>query len=197
MLKKEQKRIAWLVILAFAWMMQVAAMPLTAAEGTGFVEVAGAETVPAKSRSILPLVLIGVGVVAAAAVLFLVVLKTNYDILGTWTVDWQFTSKGGSMGVFTIIFSGTKESGTLTISYGGGGTYTVDGKNVTWVLSSEDPSFIWTGQFDSKDTMSGTISWSAKGFSGTWTATRAAAVSLPGFTPAGADKQPWGNSSQD
>ena len=188
MLKKQQKWIALTVILAFAWMMQVSTMPLAAAgaservdsasagQGPNFVEVAGPAGAAAKSKSILPLVLIGVGVVAVAAVLFLVVLKTNYDILGSWTVNWEFTTSGGSSGVFMITFSGTKESGNITISYGGSGTYTVDGKNVTWVLSSEDPSFIWTGQFDSKDAMSGTINWSAKGASGTWTATRGASA---------------------
>ncbi|HSQ35545.1 MAG TPA: hypothetical protein VLQ89_06100 [Candidatus Binatia bacterium] len=181
MLKKQQKWIAGLVILAFAWMMQVSTMPLAAAseQGPDFVEVTGAESAPAKSKSILPLVLIGVGVVAVAAVLFLVVLK-SYDILGNWNVNWTFTSGYTGSGFGACTFTGTKKAGTVAGFYGDSGPYTVDGKNVTWTLSSYDPGFKWTGQFDGKDTMSGTVVLPAEGVNGTWTATRTAAPAVTG-----------------
>ncbi len=191
MLKKQNKWIALTVILAFAWMMQVSNMPLTAADATehdysaaagqgqNFVEVAGSAGAAAKSKSILPLVLIGVGVIAVAAVLFLVVLK-SYDILGTWTVTWTFTSGYTGSGSSSCVFTGTKKSGTVAGFYGDSGPYSVDGKKVTWTLSSYDPGFTWSGQFDSKDTMSGTVVLPAEGVNGTWTATRGDGTSVTG-----------------
>ena len=95
MIKKQQKWIAVLVTLAFMWLLQVSTMPLAAAstveqissanaeQGPDFVEAVGYKAAPAAKKSILPIVLIGLGVVAVAAVLFLVVLKTKYDIIGT------------------------------------------------------------------------------------------------------------------
>ena len=56
-----------------------------AEQGPRFIEEEGDSGYLAKKKSILPIILIGVGVVAVAAVLFLVVLKTSYDIVGTWT----------------------------------------------------------------------------------------------------------------
>jgi hypothetical protein len=192
MLKKRQKWITLLVAVTFVWMMQVSAMPLAAAEGTGFVEVTGPESAPAKSKSILPLVLIGVGVAAAAAVLFLVVLKTKYDIVGTWNATWAWTMGLSDSGIVVIIFTGTKESGTVTDSYSDTGPYSVDGKKVTWTLSSFDPGFTWTGQFDTKDTMSGTMVFPMAGASGTWTATRVgAAAAQPAPSSLQTVKSPW------
>jgi flagellar basal body-associated protein FliL len=136
MFKKQHKWIALLVTLTFAWMLQVSTMPLAAAstteqassanaeQGQNFVEVMDHETAPAKSKSILPLILIGVGVVAIAAVLFLVVLKTKYDIVGTWTVVWHWTSGSTYGDTATFTFSGTMDSGTVSDSYGDTGTDT-------------------------------------------------------------------------
>ncbi|HSQ35546.1 MAG TPA: hypothetical protein VLQ89_06105, partial [Candidatus Binatia bacterium] len=173
-------------------------MPLAAAseQGPDFVEVTGAESAPAKSKSILPLVLIGVGVVAVAAVLFLVVLKTNYDIVGNWTVVWQWTAGDDYGDSTTFSFVGTKESGTTT-AYGDSGPYTVDGKKVTWTFISEDPTFVWTGEFDSKDAMSGTMNWSDAGLSGTWTATRVAVASIPGSAATVPGKSNWKETDRD
>ena len=188
MLKKRQKWIALPLALAFAWMAQFSAMPLAAAgasaataaasaeQAPNYVEVPGHGASPAKSKSILPIVLIGAGVVAVAAVLFLVVLKTKYDILGNWMVTWNFTSGYAASGTVPCVFTGTKESGTVSGFYGDSGPYSVDGKNVTWTLSSYDPTFKWTGRFDTKDTMSGTLEMPSEGVKGTWTAVRAAAT---------------------
>ena len=82
--------------LTFVWLLQISTMPLTAAntpeqasstnaeQTSNFIEQEGSLGYHAKGKSILPIILIGVGVVAVAAVLFLVVLKTKYDITGEW-----------------------------------------------------------------------------------------------------------------
>jgi hypothetical protein len=210
MLKKQQKWIALLVTLTFAWMLQVSTMPLAAAgsaeqtsfanveQGPDFVEAVGHKPAPPPKKSILPYVLIGVGVVAVAAVLILVVFKTTYDIVGTWTVNWTWTAGYTGTGTKPCVFSGTKDSGTVSGFYGDNGTYTVDGKNVTWILSSYDPGFKWTGQFDTKDTMSGTVVLPVEGASGTWTATRnATTTSIPKHAAIEAEKSPWNKTNKD
>ena len=180
MIKKNQKWIALLVTLTFMWLLQVSAMPLTAAvtseqagpasaeQGPDYFEAAGHKAVPAPKKSILPVVLIGVGVVAVAAVLFLVVLKTNYDITGSW--DFIFSYAGESED-FTIIFRGDKASGTFDFVEASYlyGNYTVDGKKVALVFTAI-PELTVSGEFTGKDKMSGTLI--DEGEVWTWTATR-------------------------
>jgi hypothetical protein len=190
MIKKQQKWIAFLVTLTFVWLLQVSTMPLTAAgtneqvssanaeQGPGYVEAVGHKYVPAPKKSILPYILIGVGVVAVAAVLFLVVLKTKYDITGSWT----FVFTGPSNETFILTFTGTKASGTFKFdtvpTYAG--PYTVDGKNVTMAITST-PSIQFGGQFTAKDTMSGT--WIANTSTWNWTATRNESTTMVNPTP--------------
>jgi hypothetical protein len=185
MIKKQQKWIALLVVCTFLWLMQVSTMPVAAAGTTEQIGSAGAEqgpdyyeavsqkAAPAKKKSILPIILIGVGLVAVtAAVLFLVVLK-NYNILGTWKVDY---TNAPPITSFNITFSGTKKSGTWSLAvYTDKGTYTVDGKDVTFVFNNAQ--WIFTGKFDGKDKITGTHAWAALGISGTWTATRLSTAS--------------------
>ncbi len=218
MQKKQQKWIALFVALTFIWLMQVSTMPAAAA-GTGgqagienaeagpdYLEAIGQKAAPAKKKSMLPVILIGVAVLGVtAAVLFLVVLKTNYDIVGSWIVSFTMTGSGpvslsaavGPSSV-SVIFTGTKKSGTVSGFGEDTGTYAVDGKNVTWVLSSVAADFMWTGKFDTKDTMSGTISWPSEGASGTWTATRiGAATALPKNATEQAVKSPWSKTDKN
>jgi len=191
MIKKQQKWIALLVTLTFVWLLQVSTMPMAAAsapeqissanteQAPRFIEEEGDIGSPVKKKSILPIILIGVGVVAVAAVLFLVVLKTKYDIMGTWDVN--FTGFSG-LSSFTMIFSGARKTGTWTLSgWTDIGTYTVDGKNVQFQFSGED--WIWIGTFTGKDTMSGNHTWNSQGISGTWTATRVATSTETGKLP--------------
>jgi hypothetical protein len=191
MIKKQQKWIALLVTLTFVWLLQVSTMPLTAAgaseqagltnaeQGPGYVEAAGHKYVPAPKKSILPYILIGVGVVAVAAVLFLVVLKTKYDITGSWT----FVFTGHDSQTYVLTFTGTKASGTFKFdaipSYTG--PYTVDAKNVAMVVTSL-PSLQFTGQFTAKDTMTGI--WGAGSTIYNWTATRNATATAVNPSPA-------------
>jgi hypothetical protein len=190
MIKKQQKWIALLVICTFIWLMQVSTMPVAAAGTTeqissasadkapGFIEEDGPSKGKAKGKSPLPFILIGVGVVALTAVLFLVVLKTRYDIVGTWNCNFTGTPAFTN---FQIVFSGDKKSGTWTlIGWSDTGTYTVDGKKVTFQFTAEP--WIFTGEFTDKDKMSGNHSWPALAISGTWTATRVAGTSSANFT---------------
>ena len=188
MIKKQQKWIAMLVVLTFVWLMQVSTMPVSAAgtteqvssagaeQGPDYLEAIGQKAAPAAKKSILPYILIGVGVLAVtAAVLFLVVLK-NYDITGSWLVTYGTGSHD------TYTFVGDKKTGTYTTSdYLAKGTYAVDGKNVTltwtgWTGGFHIVTFSWTvaGKFDSKTTASGTYSGVDffGAFTGTWTAVK-------------------------
>ena len=170
MIKKREKWIALFVALTFIWLMQVSTMPIAAAgtaeqigsanaeQGPDFIESESPKASPAAKKSILPYVLIGVGVVAVAAVLFLVVLKTKYDPVGSWSGPMS-SIKDNWTGY--AVFSGNKESGTIIYHdyslTNVPGTYTVDGKNITFALNlggSETVTFI--GTFASKDKMSGT-----------------------------------------
>ena len=185
MIKKKQKWIALLVTLTFVWLLQVSTMPLAAAgsnehiastsvePGPDFYEAAGHQSAPAAKKSILPYVLIGVGVVAVAAVLFLVVLKTDYDITGSW--DFSFILGSETMD-FTIVFSGSKSAGTFQFLEipSNTGPYTVDGKNVTMTFNNY-PASEFKGQFTGKDKMSGTLNDGGKNWR--WVAVRFASAS--------------------
>ena len=192
MVNKQKKWIAILVTLTFVWLLQVSAMPIGAADATeqvgsanaeqepGFSEAVSHKTAPAKGKSVLPYVLIGVGVIAVAAVLILVVFKTTYDIVGTWT----FVFTGPYDTTLHYAFVGDKKSGTWSDVYGGdSGTYTVDGKDVTMPINGA-PDTVFTGQFTGKDTMTG--SWVYGSSIWNFTATRemtAAEVRTPTSSP--------------
>ena len=167
MIKKRQKWTALFVTLTFVWLLQVSTMPVTAAgteaqmisagneQGPRYIEEEGNSGNQVKKKSILPYVLIGVGVVAVAAVLFLVVLKTSYDIRGDWNVS---RTASGTIYAFTTKFIGEKASGSFDSIQSGNllhGTYTVDGKSVVWTFESGSE---YSGTFTDKDTMSGSLS---------------------------------------
>ncbi|MBN2400075.1 MAG: hypothetical protein JXI33_07015 [Candidatus Aminicenantes bacterium] len=190
MIKKQQKWIALFVALTFIWLMQLSTMPVAAAgtstqagvarseQGPDYFEAIGQKAAPAKKKSMLPWILIGVGAITiTAVVLFLVVLKTNYDIRGDWNVSRTTT---GTPYTFTTKFIGEKASGTFDAMQSGTllhGTYTVDKKNVVWTFSSGSR---YSGTFSDKDTMSGPYLRFDGTTTGTWTATRAAtATALP------------------
>ncbi|HOW45437.1 MAG TPA: hypothetical protein PK919_09730 [Candidatus Aminicenantes bacterium] len=197
------KATAWFVILAFVTLLQVSAMPLRAKpapaaaetsvsspeQGPGVIEEEGAPPAGAKKKSIVPLVLIGLGV-AAAVVLALVVLKSSYDITGSWTFVMTGTSSGANNVTWNpVTFSGDKKSGTYQVEtfYDGKGNYTVDGKNVT-MTSSYYTNWTWTGKFTDKNAMSGTSTWNTgtNTLTWSWTATRAAgSAALPPSTASG------------
>jgi hypothetical protein len=194
MIKKHQKLIALSVVFAFLCLLQVSTMPLraeqspgqsettmkSAEQGPNFVEEEGAPYA-AKKKSILPVVLIGLGVVAVAAVLILVVFKTKYNPVGTWTGPMASQTQNWT-GKF--VFSGDKKSGTVLYSdpwvTNKSGTYTVDAKNISMTVNNSGQIIAWTGTFTSKDAMSGT--WVNNNYTyihGTWQVTRSATAALP------------------
>jgi len=198
MIKKQQKWIALFVTLTFMWLLQVSTMPLAAANSPeqigsataeqepGFVEAIAHSAAPAKKKSILPIILIGVGVVAVAAVLILVVFKSKYDIIGTWdiTTDWE----SGSGGTITIEFVGDKKTGDANWVLSGHsakiGEYTVDGKDISfWLLTST-----FTGTFTDKTHMSGTMT-GAGSTSGTWTAVKTSDTTIAPLPTSAMDRQ--------
>ena len=194
--KKQQKWIVLMVVCTFMWLMQVSTMPVAAAgtteqvssvgseQGPDYYEAIGQQAAPAKKKSILPYVLIGVGVVAVTAVILLLVMKSSYDITGTW--NFVFTQGTESAnGIF--YFTGAKDSGTYMsdLSATFKGPYSVDDKKVTMIVIA-NPAIQFIGQFTGKDAMSGTFGSESSIWN--WTATRVAtAASLPP-TPAGQTK---------
>lgn len=183
MIQKHKRFISLFVALSFLALLQISAMPLHAdrapdqggaaisspEQGPSYIEEEGASS-PKGKKSIVPVILIGLGVAAVAAVLVLVVLKTKYDIVGKWTVnyDWKNSADGST----TMEFIGDKKSGDVHMLNTKFGTYTVDGKDVSWNIS-----FIVTanyvGKFTDKTHMSGTMT-NTSGNSGTWTAVKQA-----------------------
>jgi hypothetical protein len=148
-----------------------------AEQGPDYYESVSQKASVAKKSSILPIILIGVGVLTITALVVILLVLKSYDITGTWTVN--YTWSGWPTGSANITFTGTKKSGTFaTQSYTG--TYTVDGKNVVFTYTSGTK---YTGTFTAKETMSGTmVSWD--GDPGTWTATKNAGSAS---TPQGRD----------
>jgi len=192
MIKKQQKRIALLVAFTFIWLLQVSTLPLAAANtteqvssasaepGPDFVEAVGHKAAPAPKKSILPIVLIGVGVVAVAAVLILVVLKKSYDIRGTW--KFEYLNPDGSVWwtITNVVFTGTKESGTVVDDIYTT-TYTVDGKKI---VITELPSSVAKHEatFIDSDNFSGTWAYTG-GDNGNFRASRTAAAATSSPQP--------------
>ncbi len=178
MIKKQQKWIALLVVCTFLWLMQLSTMPMAASGQTGvasaeqgpdYYESVSQKAATTKKKSILPIILIGVGLLTVTAVVLFLVVLNKYDITGSWqmTYTWQ----GGSPGTVTLTFTGNKKSGTF-VAPDNSGTYTVDGKNVTFTFSAHGS--VYTGTFTDKKSMSGTMASGGGTLSGIWTAIKGA-----------------------
>ncbi len=204
MIKKQQKWIAWVVVLSFAWMLQVSTMPLAAAEATGAAVYSGSEqgpnfiegegSAPAKGggKSILPWILIGVGVITVTVLVFILFALNKYDITGTWNFHLVSITYPGDTFDWQLTFAGTKKSGTFIDNEGFSGTYSVDGKKITSIRYNEE-EISFNGEFSAKDSMSGTYSWAEWNEIGTWTATRlgsAAAAKMPARVGQKKDRKP-------
>jgi len=187
----KKRVIALFVAFAFLSLLSASTMPLRAdqapdpagttvsspEQGPSFIEEEGYGSASAK-KSIVPMILIGVGVAALAAVLVLVVLKTKYDIVGTWTLsfNWELTPDGST----EIEFLGDKKSGDVHLFGSKTGTYTVDSKDVTFTVGTGTVA-TFIGKFTDKTRLSGTMT-NNEGNSGTWTAVKKATgtASIPG-----------------
>jgi hypothetical protein len=173
------KRVAVIILIVFSSIITGAAYPLHAQETPGAIEKTGQASVQSGGGSILPIVLIGVGVLAVAAVLIFVVFKTSYDITGSWV----FVFTGPATYTYQATFTGTKDSGTYLFPATPmiSGTYTVSDKAVTMAVTA-DTAIVFTGSFTSKDAMSG--NWTQDAFHYTWTATRGTLTTSPRQAPA-------------
>ena len=198
MIKLHKKSIALFVVFTFLSLLQISAMPSRADQrpspaGTtvesseqapNFIEEEGDTSYQPKKKSMLPIILGVVALGAVVAVLALVVLKTKYDITGSWTLTWKY--EGDPQNSNTITFTGDKKTGTFSISTATG-NYTVDNKDVVWTYTGGQT--VYTGKFTDKTHMSGTMDDS--GYPGTWSAVKQATTS--GFgTTAAADKNATG-----
>ena len=168
-IKKQQKWIALVVVCTFVWLLQVSTMPVAAAgtaeqasvaraeQGPDYYEAVAQKAAPAKKKSILPWILIGVGVIAVSTALYFFVLKTNYDIVGTWSLTYIATS----VGTFTYdtVFAGSKKSGTMTMAGTVSGVYTVDGKKVNCYVANTHQKWEFIGEFTSKTRMEGQFNY--------------------------------------
>jgi len=188
-MKTIRSLIAFVVLIAFVTMMQVAAVPAglapTSSEVTvtgadeqapGLIEQTSAKKVVKKKSALVPIIIGVVAVGAIAAVLVLFVFKGN-DIRGTWQVT-RFLEGSSTPFIFPITFTGEKKSGTFVAVQGGNnltGTYTVDGKTVNFDFGAGSSTY--TGTFTDKDNLSGTTVHTS-GKTGTWTAVRTAEASV-------------------
>jgi len=183
MLKTMKKLLALFLVISLLSLGHLAAMPGVGTadtavagpvedEGQGLIEIED-DYGPARARksSFTPILIGLLAAGAVAAVLFLVVLKEKYNIVGSWNLNFRWTNSG-STGATVITFSGNKKSGSFQSSVYTG-TYTVNGKNVTWVYSG---GTTYTGNFTDKNSMSGTMV-DYNGNPGTWTATKQASTS--------------------
>lgn len=189
-MKNHRKTVSLLLMLAYAFLLQAAVRPLRAErapeptpasaslsapeQGPSVVEEEGGGAPLARKRSIVP-ILIGVAAAGAiAAFVALVVLKTKYDIVGSWDFDFTSTSPAHTW-TWTLVFKGDKKSGTFTDA-GDTGKYTVSEKDVRLTYDAWD--IVLSGRFDAKDKMSGSGTFAGLTVGGkeiasaTWTATR-------------------------
>jgi hypothetical protein len=97
----------------------------------------------------------------------------KYIVLGSWNLS-EYYADGSSFGV-VLTCSGTADSGTVTDSEGGGGTFAYTNDTVTFALKFPEVTYEYTGTFSDADTMSGTCKryQSADNvITGTWKAIR-------------------------
>jgi hypothetical protein len=199
-----QKIVSMFVIFIFCTFLNLTAYPPQSQEKTdeqrdthlsqtqekpGVVEGEGTSGSPSGKHSILPIVLIGAGVVAVAALLFLVVLKKKaeptptpeqYNIVGTWSVIDTFNEN--DIQTYPIVCTGTKDSGTFilptTLEPKDNGTYTVNGSNISFsFVPMPGNYFSWEvgGSFIDANNFSASYNFTTE-FSriiyGTWRGTR-------------------------
>jgi hypothetical protein len=199
MIKKHRKWITVIVVCTFAWLMHLSAMPASAAEttapavqsnsqqGPNFIEGEGSAAAKGGGKSILPWILIGVGVVGLTALGILLFAMNKYDITGTWKFHLVSITYPGDTFDWQLIFTGTKKSGTFIDDEGFTGTYNVNGKTVTSIQYNGE-AINFAGEFTAKDAMSGTYTWAEWSETGTWTATRLGGAAAAG-TPAGSGQK--------
>jgi hypothetical protein len=122
---------------------------------------------PEKKKKKFPVLLVVGGIVVVGAVIALAAGKKSkndeivYDIRGDWTVTLNYL---GSEIPFYITYNGSLNSGTFVDQDGDTGTYTVNGRSVSFQYSFYNISF--TGNFSDRDNMNG--NYQADDVTGSW-----------------------------
>jgi uncharacterized Zn-binding protein involved in type VI secretion len=112
-----------------------------------------------------------------------------YNIRGTWTLKEAYAD--GSAFEVTATFSGSLDSGTVTDSDGGSGTYAVSANNADFTLLFPGVTYEYDGKFSGVDTISGSCKRYQTAdavISGSFEATRTTAAVAP-RTPAATSKK--------
>ncbi len=174
--RNHHKSVALVAVFFFIALLQITSFPLQAQDhqAPGLVEKESVSGGSSHGKGPLVPILIGVGVLAVAAVLIFVVFKTSYDITGTWAGTETYGS--GTPIHVTTTFTGDKKTGTVSQTYQSitfTGTYTVDGDTVAFSVGNTNYTYSYAGKFTDKNTMSGQVV-SSGGSTGTWTYTRGA-----------------------
>ncbi len=107
-----------------------------------------------------------------------------YDITGSWTMNEEYDD-GSSFSV-TLTFTGSIQSGTVTDSQGGSGTYILnDDNSIEFSLDHTDVIYEYDGIFEDANAMGGDCKRIISGetFYGTWEASRNDQASLKKSAP--------------
>jgi hypothetical protein len=191
MFKRHKKMIALAVTMAFLTLLPVYSQPLPAGQALNPDKGAAANAeqtqnvvekeqqvgYQASPKRILPVL---IGIAAVAAVVFIIVLlvsKKKYDISGEWQFRNVFITAGhanfDSVWTFTPYDSYNKAMGRYVRNENGStteGEFTIVDRSGV-VFQDDWMTEQYTGQFDSKTTMSGTFVL-ADGAEGSWAATK-------------------------
>lgn len=190
MIKRYKKMIALCATLTFLTLLPVYSAPRPAESAQDQGVAANADQAPnfvekeqqagyqVTSRNVLPVILGFAAVAAGIFLLVILVTKTKYDITGTWDFHHDYTTAGqtdfDSVWTFTTYEAYyDKAMGRYSRNAGGAiteGEYTVVNKKEV-VFQDDWMTEQYTGQFDSKTTMSGTFVL-ATGVQGNWTAVK-------------------------
>lgn len=189
MIKRFKKTIALVVTLTFLTLLPVYSLPVpvgqalsqdqgaaaSAEQAQNYVEKEQQVGYQASPKKILPVIIVIAVVVAAVFLLVMLVSKDKYDITGDWEFHNDFTTEGyadfDSTWKFNAYDNYDKAMGTYIRDENGKmtqGEYTIVNKSEV-VFQDDWMTEQYTGQFDSKTTMSG-IFQLADGAEGTWTA---------------------------
>ncbi len=103
----------------------------------------------------------------------------EYNIMGTWTMEEGYEDNRSF--TVTLVFTGDEESGTVTDSDGGTGTYTITNTtSISFTLAFPNATFEYVGIFTDVNVSSGSstrTNTAGEELSGNWRAERTTAAS--------------------
>lgn len=106
----------------------------------------------------------------------------QFNVVGSWTMTEAYSDTRKF--TVTIIFTGAKETGTVTDSGGGTGAYTVDSSVVNFTLQFSDATYEYTGTFSNVNSLGGSCTRTSlttnEVLNGNWSADRDASAAVTG-----------------